>query len=402
MNLYKYRYVDTNGMTYRGSVKAETKTQALAQLQDVAELQFFKDCGMVAEMPAFLKKFQKQKKIPPKVLTGFFNQLSYMVSAGISIPRGLMIQKSNCDGVLAEYIDALLNEMGRGKSFAQAFESCQYYLHEDYSRFVYVGENGGNLDITLERIAEQIQTNLDVNGKVKSALIYPSGVLLAAIGAAYFIFTTVIPQIADILKDMGDGELPGLTLVVMQISDLLITYGPLVLLILATLIFVTKKLIDKYLPYQRDTVLLRVPLFGNIIRTGQFITFYQNLAFMLDSGFSVTESFRISLESVTNRYLNKQLSYAYEEIVRGRGLPQALSTLECVNPLEIQTIDVGISTGRIKELLDTLLANMKKTMDLLIKNMLNALEPLMMGVLMVVIGFLLMSVYGPMFSMMSM
>lgn len=402
MNLYKYRYVDSTGMTLRGSVKAQSKTEALAKLQDVAELQFFKDCGTVVEMPAFLAKRQKLKKVDPKILVGFFDQLAYMISAGISIQKGLMIQQASAEGSLSVMIHQILLEMSRGKSFAQAFEACKDFMTADYSRFIYVGEKGGSLDITLERIAKQIQSSLDVKGKVKSALVYPVGVLVVALGASYFIFTTIIPQIADLLKDMGDGELPALTQITMAISDFLIAYGPFAILIGVAIAFGIKKAIHKWFQYQWDSLILRVPIFGGIIRTGQFITFYQNLSFMMDSGFSVAESFKVSRDSVENQYLYRQLSYAYEEIVRGRGLPQALSTIECVLPLEIQTIDVGISTGRIRELLDKLLTNMQKDMDALIKNLLSVLEPMMMLVLAGIVGVIMLSVYGPMFSMMSM
>ncbi len=400
MNLYKYRYVDSAGMTLRGQIEATSKTEALARLQDVAELQYFKDCGTVVELPAFLQKHRKAKKVDPKKLVGFFDQLAYMISAGISIQKGLMIQQASADSSLKRLIQELLDEMSKGRTFAQAFETCMYLMPEDYSRYVYVGEQGGNLDKTLERIALQIQSNLDVKSKVKSALIYPTCVLVAALGAAYFIFVAIIPQIADLLKEMGDGELPALTRITMAISDFLVKYGPVAIVVGVVLVILIRKAIHKWFQYRWDTMMLRVPLFGGITRTGQFITFYQNLSFMMDSGFSNTESFRVSRDSVTNKYLNKQLSYALDEIARGRGLPQALSTLECILPIEVQTIDVGISSGRVKELLDKLLANMQKEMDALIKNMLSALEPLMMVVLASIVGVLMLSVYGPMFSMM--
>ncbi len=402
MNLYKYRYVDTAGMTLRGQVKANSKTEALAKLPGVVELQYFKDCGATVELPAFLQKHRKDKKVDPKNLVGFFDQLAYMISAGISIPKGLTILQASAEGSLEKLISQLLNDMSRGRTFAQAFEACTYLMPEDYSRYVYVGEKGGNLDQTLERIAMQIQSNLDVKSKVKSALVYPCSVLVAALGAAYFIFTTIIPQIADLLRDMGDGELPALTKITMAISDFLIQYGPLAIVVGVVIVILIKKAIHKWFQYQWDAMVLRIPLFGDIARTGQFITFYQNLSFMMDSGFSNTESFRVSKDSVTNQYLNKQLTYALDEIARGKGLPQALSTLECIKPLEIQTIDVGISTGQIKELLGKLLQNMQKDMDVLIKNMLSALEPMMMIVLAGIVGVLMLSVYGPMFSMMEM
>lgn len=402
MNLYKYRYVDKSGMTLRGEIKANSKSEALAKLTDIAELQFFKDCGVVPDMPEFIKKRLKPKKVEPAALAGFFDQMSYMISAGISIQNGLMIQRSSAEGPLLNLINELLKEMSYGKSFAQSFEACGYMIQEDYSKFIYVGEQGGNLDVTLERLAKQIESGQDVKSKIKSALVYPVGTLVVALGAAYFIFTTIIPQIAEILKDLGDGELPALTKITMAISDFLIQYGPFFVLAMVILGYVTNKIVHKYFQYQLDIISLRIPLMGDIIRTGQFITFYQNLSFMLDSGFSPTESFKASNNAVTNRYLNKQLEYAYTSLVQGKTIPQALSTLECVYPLEIQTIDVGISTGKIQELLGKLVKNMQKHMDALIKNMLSAMEPLLMCVLAVVVGVLMLAVYGPMFSMMQM
>lgn len=401
MNLYKYRYVDSSGMTLRGTVKAKSKTEALSSLSEVVELQYFKDCGTVVEIPQVISKHLKPSTVKPALLASFFDQLSYMISAGISIPQSLLIQRASSTGQLEYFIRELMRHMSQGKSFAQSYEECAFLTHENFSKFIYVGEKGGNLDEILSRLSEQIKSNLEIKRKVKSALMYPVGVILITFAAAYFIFTTIVPQIVGILEDLGDGELPLLTKITMSISDFLVDYGPLAIIILVSFVLLIRWAINRYFRYQFDYFCLKLPLFGKIIRNGQFIDFYQNLSFMLDAGFSPSESFKASHDSITNRYLSRQLSFAYEEIIRGRGLPQALSTLECITPLEIQTLNIGFSTGRIGELIGKLIYSMKRQMEAMIKDLLTALEPALMVVLAFIVGTLLLAVYGPMFSIMT-
>ncbi len=401
MNLYIYKVEDATGMTLRGKIKAESKAEALAKMPAYNKLLAFKDNGPIVELPPIIQEKLHLNRVPNKVLTSFLGQLAYMIGAGIAVPRALSVMSTTGEPSVQLFASKLLDSMNSGTSLGEAYEKYSYMTYGDYGKFIRVGESAGNLEVTLQRISTQIQSQNDIKQKVTSALIYPVGILCLAIGAAYFVFTAIIPQMASLLTELGNGELPVFTQVVMAISDFLISYGPVTIALMVAAGFLLKWVVKTYFPFQRDALKLKIPILGKIIRTSQFIIFYQNIAFMLESGFPMPAAFRSSQETVTNKFINRQLSYAYDAIMEGKALPQALSALSIVLPMEIQTLDVGMSTGKINELLGKLTHNMGKDMDILIKNLLAAMEPLLMILLVAVVGVLLLSVYGPTFSMMS-
>ncbi|MEG2376818.1 MAG: type II secretion system F family protein [Clostridia bacterium] len=400
--MYKYVVEDKSGMVFKGTINADSRELALAKLPNYHKLLAFKDAGQAVELPPWLKNKLGFNKIPPKVIVAFFNQLAYMLKAGISYQKALLTLGSTGSDKSKILANRLLDQISEGKSLASAFTSCSDIIEDDYSKFIQVGDSAGNLPDTLVKLSEQIQSEIDVKAKVKSAMVYPVGVLAIALIAAYFVFTQIVPQVAALLKDMSGGELPTFTVIIMKISDFLVSYGPLAVFLILVTFKIISLIVHKFFQFQLDTFILKVPILGKINRTSSFIVFYQNLSFMMESGFPVNVAYQQSMDTILNKQLHKQLAYGYSKLIEGRALPQALSGLECIEPMEIQTIEIGQDSGRLGELMAIMLDNMKKDMDASIKALLSALEPLMMLVLIGVVAVLMLSVYGPLFSLMEM
>lgn len=400
MRVYRYLIIDSAGFKVRGKVESDTREDAIAQLPPHNGLKYIKDVGEVFGLPPKIKDRLGIGKIANKDLGGYLNQLASLMASGISVVKSLQIL-SNGKKATSALSKRLIDGIVDGKSFSESFRSCSKMFNTDITGLIATGQAAGNLETTLFRISEQLTQSVVIKSKIRAALAYPAMVLVLTIAVAIFLFTTIIPQMQQILKEMSNSELPALTKAVMAMSDVLVNYGFIIAMVMIGAYLFLRKVIKKFFLINVHRIMVKMPVIGKVIRYGQMILFYQNLGFMLESGFTTSEALRLSINSVTNLYIKKCLGGAYTKVMEGSSLTKALESATIVKQIEIQTVEVGSNTGQIEKQIGLLVARMNRETEEAIAIMLKAIEPVIIIVLGAIVGLILFSVYGPMLSMAS-
>lgn len=399
MHIYKYVVEDKSGMIFKGSVKAQNREFALSKVPYNHKLLDLKDAGPAVELPAWVNKRFHLERVPPKVLVDFFSQFGYMITAGISYQKALMTLGTTGSEKSRLLAGRLLERVALGDTLSQAFIACNDIVDDKYAKLIQVGDSAGNLSETLAQLAEQIQAELDTKAKIKTAMSYPTFVFIFALGAAYFVFTAIIPQVASLTKEINGADLPAITKIVMSISDMLVRLGPIALVLIVVSFIVIRRIVLRFFRLQWDTFKLKVPVFGKLIRDSDFVVFYQNLVFMMEAGFPVNVAFRQACDTVENTQIKRQLLYGYDRLLDGNALPQALSGLGVIKSSEVQTLQIGQDSGRLGELAAIMLSNMRKEISRSTSQLLTVLDPLLTILLLGIVGPLVFSVYAPILNM---
>jgi general secretion pathway protein F len=256
------------------------------------------------------------------------------------------------------------------------------------------GERSGHLDTVLERLADYTESQQELQGKVRQALIYPAFLTVFAIAIVIFLMTNIVPQVVSVFEDIGQ-ELPGLTRALIAISDFVIAYGVYLLILVFALIIGIRVLLKKpqyRLRYHRS--LLRIPIIQKLVRGLNTALFTRTFSILTGSGVTVLEAMRISAQVVANLPMRNAILEATERVREGSGIKKSLDHSRLFPPMTLQLIASGENSGNLEEMLDRAATQLEREQVTLIAYIVGIFEPaiiLTMGVLvlMIVLGILL-------------
>lgn len=395
---FSYTAKDQGGQEQSGNISATTKQQALETLRKRGltpiSVKSTKATGMNMNL-----KLPGSKKVKAKALVVFTRQFSTMVSAGVPMLKSLTTLKEQTSSqALKDVLDQVVSDVQGGAQLSDSLGKHPHAFSEVYVNMVRAGETGGILDQILNRLATQVEKDAAIRGKFKSAMIYPIVVVTVAIGAVSFLMVGVVPKLASILTEAG-AELPIQTKIIMAMSNFMTNQWYILVgaTIAAVLIFrrVTSTPKGKFAFHR---LLLRMPLFGNIILKVNVARFARTFSSLMAAGVTVIEALNTTAGALTNVVVRKALTDSVDNIKNGSNIADSLAQSKVLPAIIIQMTAVGEETGKIGEVLDKVAEFYEEEVDQITSGLASIIEPILIVGLGAIVGFIVMSVLGPIFT----
>lgn len=308
----------------------------------------------------------------------FTRQLATLVKAGLPITQALntAIEQVNNKSFKATLQKVAASVEG-GQSLASSFGQYPALFNHIFVSLVDAGEQSGTLDEALQRLATQQEKEQQILAKVRGALIYPSLVLVVIIGVVIFMLTTVLPQVASLYKELGR-DLPLLTQILFAISNFLINYWYLGVILLAAIIFGLRAY--THTPNGRkkfDKFKLSLPYIGTLFKKVYAARFTRTMSSLVNSGVPLLRSLKIAGEAVDNVVIQEIIDNAAEKVKTGSSLSSALSDHPEIIKLVPQMIKVGEESGTLGQMLEKVATFFEEEVDQTIKNLSGVIEPVL-------------------------
>lgn len=329
----------------------------------------------------------------------FTRQLSTLINAGLPLTQSLRtVHEQISNKVLKNVVAEIVSSVEGGQSLSQAFGAHPQIFSNIYVSLVAAGEASGSLDKALERIAFQQEKDAAILSKIRSALVYPVIVLGVIMAVLVFMLTTVLPQVGGLYKDLHK-DLPFLTAILITISNFILNFWWLTLLVAIAAVFGIRAWIKTEAGRSiLDNFKLHMPLFGKIFRKVYMARFSRTLGTMLNSGIPMLEALRIVKDSIGNVHVEKTLLQAMSGVKGGKALSSTLENQDTFLQLVPQMIKIGEQSGAIDSMLDRVASYFEDEVDEEVKNLSTTIEPLMMVILGVVVGGVIAAILLPVYS----
>ncbi len=337
--------------------------------------------------------------IPPKSILVFTRQFATMIDAGLPLVQCLDILGSQ-EPVPAfkKVIFAIKSKVEQGSTFADALKDHPKVFDELYTQLCAAGEVGGILDNILNRLATYKEKNEKLKGKVKSAMTYPTVVIVVAILVTAVLLLKVTPVFAKMFADFGSA-LPGPTQVVVDLSDWLKKYifhlvaGIVAVVVSATAFYRNpqgRRIVDKYS--------LKFPIIGPVIRKVAVARFTRTLGTMVSSGVPILDALDVTAKTAGNRTVEDGIYYVRSKISEGKNIAGPLMETNVFPSMVVQMIGVGEATGAMDTMLNKIADFYDEEVDAAVAGLTAMIEPLLMVFLGFVVGGFLIAMYLPIFS----
>ncbi len=400
--IFKYKGFNDQGRKERGTLEASSLEEAKLKLKARSILY-----ESVSEQRGSLLsnvKSMRPKRVPNKVLINLSREIAAYIRSGMTIVNTtkLLGNQYKENRVIALFLSSVGTYLDEGKSFYAALEAQSVYtLPHFYKQSIKVAEERGVMDDVLVELARFMKEQERLQKEVGSALFYPGFMILVAIGAISFMFAVVVPRITDIFKQMKQ-ELPPITEVVIGIGDFMGAHFQLmgVLFVLFIIVFSYMMKSSKAFKYMVDTMSLRVPLFGEIIKKSELGRFSYMNALLIRSGVPMVQSINLSSQILKNSVISGILQKSAKKVVEGSRLSAALASDESIVGIGfIQSIALGEETsnvpGVMSNVADLYFEDNKDKIGVL----LSLMEPMLMLFVGGIIGAIVIAMLLPIFSM---
>jgi len=355
--------------------------------------------GRVVSIP----KLGRRKKVGAKELAVFTRQFSVMIDAGLPLVQCLdILAEQQNNAFFKDVLRQVRQNVEEGATLYAALERHPKVFDALYTHMVEAGETGGVLDLILQRLATLIEKVVKLKRSIVSASIYPAAVILVAIAAIAVIMVVVIPQFEQIFIGLlGPGELlPLPTRIVMGISGFLAGWGGLALLITLIGLGIGIKFYYKTEKgrWQIDSLLLKTPIFGSILRKVAVARFSRILSTLLSSGVPILQSLQITSKTAGNIVIEDAIMKVRAGVERGENFVEPLKATAVFPHMVGQMIGVGEQTGALDAMLGKIADFYEEEVDAAIADLLAMIEPVLIAFLGVTIGSIVISMYLPLFS----
>jgi type IV pilus assembly protein PilC len=396
MPMYEYTARSSTGQIQKGQIEAQSTEEVSAHVRKNRML-----LVSVRQAPKAIK-FGMGPRIKTRDIVIFTRQFATMINAGLPLVQSLTILAQQSENkALQEVTRAVVYDVEAGNTLADAFAKHPKAFSDLYVNMVAAGEAGGILDTILLRLAVFLEKNDALIRKVKGAMIYP-GVILSVAGIAISVLLVfVIPTFQDMFASVNM-ELPLPTRVVIGLSDGLISYWWAILAAVGVGIFGIRKYYGTPVGRKNlDSLLLRAPVLGDIIRKSAVSRFTRTLGTLISSGVSILDGLEITAKTSGNRVVHDAVMESRQSIAGGETIAAPLERSKVFPPMVISMIAVGEQTGGLDEMLSKIADFYDAEVDVAVSALLSLMEPVMIVVLGVIVGGMVIAMYLPIFDMMN-
>ena len=396
MAIFKYKAINSEGQRIEGSQSADSESQ----IREMLLSNQYYPLSIEKENSKSKKSFSFNSKVKLKDIGVFCRQFYVMLDSGLSIGKALNILIEQCEKPkLREALIGVNGELKRGETLASSMRKRKDVFPNLLTSMIDAGERSGNLDIILKRMADYYEKETKIRGKIKSAMIYPIVLGVVAIIAITFILTFVMPTFVQMFEE-NNVDLPISTKMVLGTSKMLGKYGIIIFLILATAII----LLGKYLKseegqYKLSSINLKIPVIKKLTQKIIVSRFTRTMGIVSSSGMSLVTSIEIVASVVGNKIAENELLKVKEKVLKGEGLGDSIMNIKIFPPMLASMVKIGEEAGSLDSLLDKTADFYDDELEREIKTATALIEPSMIVLMGIIIGFLLISILTPMFKM---
>ncbi|GAA0067515.1 type II secretion system F family protein [Clostridium perfringens] len=393
---FKYKAINSEGQRIEGSQSADSESQVREML---LSNQYY-PLSIEKENSKSKSSFSFNRKVKLKDIAVFCRQFYVMLDSGLSIGKALNILIEQGEKPkIREALIGVNGDLKRGETLANSMRKRKDVFPNLLTSMIDAGERSGNLDIILKRMAEYYEKETKIRGKIKSAMIYPIVLGVVAIIAITFILTFVMPTFVQMFEE-NNVDLPTSTKMVLGTSKMLGKYGIIIFLILVTAII----LLGKYLKseegqYKLSVINLKIPVIKKLTQKIIVSRFTRTMGIVSSSGMSLVTSLEIVASVVGNKIAEKELLKVKEKVLKGEGLGDSIMKIKIFPPMLASMVKVGEEAGSLDSILDKTADFYDDELEREIQTATALIEPAMIVVMGVIIGFLLISILTPMFKM---
>lgn len=393
---FKYKAINSEGQRIEGSQSADSESQVREML---LSNQYY-PLSIEKENSKGKSSLSFNRKVKLKDIAVFCRQFYVMLDSGLSIGKALNILIEQGEKPkLREALIGVNGDLKRGETLANSMRKRKDVFPNLLTSMIDAGERSGNLDIILKRMAEYYEKETKIRGKIKSAMIYPIVLGVVAIIAITFILTFVMPTFVQMFEE-NNVDLPTSTKMVLGTSKMFGKYGIIIFLILVTAII----LLGKYLKseegqYKLSIINLKIPVIKKLTQKIIVSRFTRTMGIVSSSGMSLVTSLEIVASVVGNKIAEKELLKVKEKVLKGEGLGDSIMNIKIFPPMLASMVKVGEEAGSLDSILDKTADFYDDELEREIQTATALIEPAMIVLMGVIIGFLLISILTPMFKM---
>jgi len=397
MATFRYKARDQTGIALTGTVEADSQIAVSESLRELGyQIVYVEEHrGLPLLVEQLGKRLQRTR---PHEVIFFTRQLAMMVKAGLPLVDGIQGMAEQPFSLRFKRATALVVEDLRGgKSFSEALERHPALFSRFYVSMVKSGETAGILSEVLERLAALGQEELQLKGRIRSALAYPCLLVLLSLGIVTFLLVAILPKFVGIFEESGT-SLPIPTMILLFVSRTLSRYWYVVPIAVATVVL----LIRRYSRTPRGRFrlhqwTLRLPVFGPLLHKTILARFCRIMASLLKSGIPVVPSLRITADLVGNEVMVQSITHIRDAVIGGASLAEPFRLSRAFPPTVVQMVAVGERTGTVDQMFFHLGSYYESEVDQGLRTLTSILEPLLLLVMGLLVGFIALSVLLPIF-----
>lgn len=394
MATFQYVAKDQEAKTLKGKIAADNKAMVVEELRKrkltIVSVEETKEKGAAG------KGTFRSKRVRGEEIVIFSRQLSTMVDAGIPIVQGLdALQEQITHPLFKKTIANIRDDIQHGSSLYAAFNKHSTVFDTLFVNMVRVGETGGVLSTVLDRISSYLEKTLRLKRKVKGAMTYPIVVISMAIIITVVLLVKVVPTFTGIYASFN-AELPAMTQMLINVSNALKHY----LLLIIGVLFLTFILLARWYKTDRgrlliDKSILKMPIIGDILRKVAISRFTRTLATLIQSGVPILESLDIVGKTIGNRVLELVVEDVRDTVREGESIASPLSKSDVFPPMVTRMIAIGEKSGQMEKMLTKIAEFYDDQVDAAVESLTSIIEPLIIGILGVIIGFIVIALFMP-------
>ena len=420
MPRFRYVAMDSKGGETEGVLDAENQSQALAAIRSkgffptrVTEMGGGGGAAVARSMAApRASGFNMELKLPgflrgrvkPKQLMVITRQLATLIDAGVPLLRGLRILlKQEKNPQLRESLDGLGGAVESGSTFSESLALYPRVFDNLFVNMVKAGEAGGVLELVLTRLAEFMEKAERIKNRIKSAMIYPIVVLVAAMGILVFMLTSIIPKFEEIFRDLLEGEkLPPLTQFVINLSNVVKHHWLYLVIGIAVLVVFTKTWGRTEVGRRTlDKLKLKAPLLGPLFSKTAIARLSRTLGTLMSSGVPVLQALNIVRDTSGNAVIANAIQRVHDAVKEGDTMAAPMEASGAFPTMVVSMIDVGEETGALPEMLLKIADGYEDEVDTAVEGLTSVIEPILIIFLAVIIGTIVIAMFIPLISIIS-
>lgn len=392
--LFTYKAIKDNKRVQK-KIEADSQEAVLSHLRENGYFPIEVKRARITELYIFEAFFNR---VTFNDIVDFTRQLAIMLNAGLTIVDSLDILKKQIKKEkFRRLIENIDKEIKGGISFSAILKTYPNYFSNLYIALVSSGEASGKLSDILLKLAENLEKQREFKRKLKGVFIYPAVVVSAMVIVMFIMITFVLPKMLTLYKDFNV-ELPVTTQILIAVSSFSTIFWPVIIAVSVVAFF----LIRSYLKsrkgkYLFDTVTLRLPLASNVIKMAALVDSTRTLSILIGSGVSILDALSIIVETTDNVVFKDAFQSVYKKIEKGQSLGLALQEEEIFPPILVQMTIVGENTGHLDDTLLRLSRYFEFESESAIKTVTTLIEPAVLVLLGVAVGFLVLSVITPIY-----
>lgn len=343
------------------------------------------------------RKYHRAIKVNDLIL--FARELATLMSSGVTLIKSLEILCRQIESqTLLTTIEQIKKDVEGGYTFQNALRKHDKVFSQFWINLIETGEASGHLPLSLEQLAAYLEESAALKKKVVSALVYPVLLLCVAVGAIAIFLLKIIPVFSDIFKGFNV-ELPLLTQMVINMSNLVRHYFLVVAGLIIAAVFILKKYVSTEVGRRQfDELKFKLPLIGQLMQEISTERFASGLATLIKSGVPILHAIEISEKIAGNKVMEMALKDVKTAVREGKGMAQTMQNSELFSPLVVQMISVGEEIGELSKMLDRISTFYKERVNTFIGRLTTMFEPMVLIFMGVVVGVLVIAMFMPIFS----